>query len=153
MSEPIMLNKKCPHCSNDKWTVSNEPKYYIEICIHCGHMNEIRKQDYIDNFICKNCNCLECTIEENKKFIATRCKHCGNQEIVLEKFTTVEHTQQEIDKTLQPTQSNLPKCPTCSSTRIQKISGGRKLMGAIGFGLLSKTAKSQFECLDCKYMW
>lgn len=48
---------------------------------------------------------------------------------------------------------NQPKCPTCGSTNIQKISATRKAMGAIGFGLFSKTARSQYECLDCKYKW
>lgn len=48
---------------------------------------------------------------------------------------------------------NTPKCPTCSSTNIHKIHASRKLMGAISFGLLSKTAKSQFECKNCGYKW
>ena len=48
---------------------------------------------------------------------------------------------------------NIPKCPTCSSTNIRKISTTRKVAGAIGFGLLSKTAKSQFECKNCGYKW
>lgn len=48
---------------------------------------------------------------------------------------------------------NIPKCPTCSSTNIHKIYASRKLMGAVGFGLLSKTAKSQFECKNCGYKW
>lgn len=48
---------------------------------------------------------------------------------------------------------NLPKCPTCGSNNIHKISASKKVAGAIGFGLFSKTARSQFECLDCKYKW
>ena len=48
---------------------------------------------------------------------------------------------------------NQPKCPTCGSTNIRKISSSKKIAGAIGFGLLSKTARSQYECLDCKYKW
>ena len=48
-------------------------------------------------------------------------------------------------------QKNAPKCPTCGSTNIAKISTTRNVAGAIGFGLLSKTAKSQFECKDCGY--
>ena len=46
-----------------------------------------------------------------------------------------------------------PKCPTCGSTNIQKISDLRKAGGAIMFGLLSTTARSQFECKNCGYKW
>lgn len=50
-------------------------------------------------------------------------------------------------------QSNIPKCPTCGSTNIKKISASRKMLGAIGFGLLSKTARSQWECNNCGNKW
>ena len=50
-------------------------------------------------------------------------------------------------------QASKPKCPTCGSPNIQKISATKKAMGAFGFGLLSKTARSQFECKNCGYKW
>ncbi len=46
-----------------------------------------------------------------------------------------------------------PKCPTCGSTSIQKISATSKVVGASLFGLFSKTAKSQFKCNNCGYKW
>lgn len=48
---------------------------------------------------------------------------------------------------------NKPKCPTCGSTDINKISTTSKIIGAATFGLLSKTAKSQFKCNNCGYKW
>ena len=48
---------------------------------------------------------------------------------------------------------NLPKCPTCSSTNIEKISSFDKTAGAVMFGLFSKTARSQFKCRNCGYKW
>lgn len=50
-------------------------------------------------------------------------------------------------------ESNVPKCPTCQSTNIKKISVGAKVFGASMFGLFSKTATSQFQCLNCSYKW
>lgn len=47
----------------------------------------------------------------------------------------------------------VPKCPTCGSSDIKKISTTAKVIGAGLFGLLSKTAKSQFECKNCGYKW
>lgn len=49
--------------------------------------------------------------------------------------------------------SNLPKCPTCNSTNIKKISAVSKAGGMFMFGIFSKTAKSQFQCGDCGYKW
>lgn len=48
---------------------------------------------------------------------------------------------------------NKPKCPTCSSTNIKKISTTAKVAGAAAFGLFSKNAKSQFKCNNCGYKW
>ena len=48
---------------------------------------------------------------------------------------------------------NLPKCPTCNSTNIKKISAVSKAGGMFMFGIFSKTAKSQFQCEDCGYKW
>lgn len=52
-----------------------------------------------------------------------------------------------------PSSTNQPHCPTCGSTDIIKISAAKKAVGAGLFGLLSKTAKSQFECKNCGYKW
>lgn len=49
--------------------------------------------------------------------------------------------------------ANQPKCPTCGSTNINKISAASKFTGATLFGLFSKTAKSQFQCGSCGYKW
>ena len=48
---------------------------------------------------------------------------------------------------------NLPKCPTCQSIKIKKISDAKRLTHAVAFGLFSKTARSQFQCLNCGYKW
>ncbi|MGN0408171.1 MAG: hypothetical protein ACI4EJ_07920 [Bacteroides sp.] len=48
---------------------------------------------------------------------------------------------------------NKPKCPTCNSTNIKKISTTAKVAGAVTFGLLSKNATSQFKCNNCGYKW
>ena len=48
---------------------------------------------------------------------------------------------------------NIPKCPTCGSSKIKTISIARKAAGAWAFGILSKTARSQFQCQNCGYKW
>ena len=48
---------------------------------------------------------------------------------------------------------NVPKCPTCNSSNIKKISGMKRSIHGYAFGLFSKTATSQFECNNCGYKW
>ena len=48
-------------------------------------------------------------------------------------------------------QSNTPKCPTCGSTNIHKISDLRRGVHGLAWGILSNTARSQFECKNCGY--
>lgn len=49
--------------------------------------------------------------------------------------------------------SNIPKCPTCQSTNIKKISVAKRATHGFMFGIFSKTAFSQFECNNCGYKW
>lgn len=51
--------------------------------------------------------------------------------------------------------TNVPKCPTCGSTNIRRISTVEKATGVILFGIFSNKRKYQFECQNpkCKYKW
>lgn len=53
----------------------------------------------------------------------------------------------------KPQTKTQPKCPTCGSVNVVKISATSKVAGAALFGLFSKTARSQFKCNDCGYKW
>ena len=53
----------------------------------------------------------------------------------------------------KPVTKNIPKCHTCGSTNIERISAGKKLAGSMLFGLFSKDAKSTFHCKNCNYKW
>lgn len=48
---------------------------------------------------------------------------------------------------------NKPKCPTCSSTSIKRVSGVSKSISVAMFGLLSQKVKKQFHCNNCGYEW
>lgn len=59
----------------------------------------------------------------------------------------------KIERESQIKNPNIPKCPTCQSTNIKKISTAKKTTHGIMFGIFSKTAFSQFECGNCGYKW
>lgn len=53
----------------------------------------------------------------------------------------------------EPTPSNLPTCPTCGSTNIQKISGTKRWLSTGLFGLASSDVGKTMKCKNCGYKW
>lgn len=88
-----------------------------------------------------------------------KCDKCGNETyleseneyekvIICEKCAECYVVEQKKIK-----QSNTPKCPTCSSTNIKKVSGTSKAVSVAMFGLLSQKVKKTFHCNNCGYEW
>ena len=50
-------------------------------------------------------------------------------------------------------QDNTPKCPTCSSKKIKKISGASKATSVALWGLFSQKVRRQWKCENCGYEW
>lgn len=46
-----------------------------------------------------------------------------------------------------------PKCPTCGSTNINKISATSKATNALLFGLFGNKRNKQYQCNNCGYEW
>ena len=60
----------------------------------------------------------------------------------------------EDNTTPQPTpHPNIPKCPTCGSTNIEKISTSKKVGGAMLFGLFSSDVRNTMHCKNCGAKW
>lgn len=49
--------------------------------------------------------------------------------------------------------ANIPRCPTCGSTNIKRISMSRKVVSAGFLGIASGSVLKTFECKNCKYRW
>ena len=48
---------------------------------------------------------------------------------------------------------NKPKCPTCNSTNITKISSTKRFVTTGLFGLASSNVGKTMECKNCGYKW
>ena len=48
---------------------------------------------------------------------------------------------------------NIPKCPTCGSANVERISTGKKVVGAAAFGVLSSDVRNTMHCKNCGYKW
>lgn len=64
----------------------------------------------------------------------------------------VEQCIQAERKMIQES-SNIPKCPTCNSTNITRISTTSKVVNVAMFGFLGQKRKHQFKCKNCGYEW
>lgn len=49
--------------------------------------------------------------------------------------------------------NNIPKCPTCNSTNLSKISTMSKAGSVAMWGLLSQKVKKTWHCNSCEYEW
>lgn len=63
--------------------------------------------------------------------------------------------QRSINTTVNPSvaSTHKPKCPTCGSTNITKISLTSKAVGGVMFGVLSSNIRNSFKCNNCGYKW
>ena len=51
------------------------------------------------------------------------------------------------------TPKNTPKCPTCGSTNIEKISTTKKAVGFVAVGIFSSNFGKTMHCKQCGYKW
>lgn len=73
-----------------------------------------------------------------------------------QEFDTPEHQEKlkQIAKFIpQKSFDNTPKCPTCGSSNIRKISTGERMVSVGMLGLFSKKISKSFKCNSCGYTW
>ena len=49
--------------------------------------------------------------------------------------------------------NNKPKCPTCNSTNLKRVSTTSKVVSVAMWGLFSQKAKKTWHCNSCGYEW
>lgn len=143
----------CPECNKE---VSDK----AEICPNCGFkINTLRQGVYCPK-------CLECETKTNIEI----CPYCHTKfkDSVYGTFEDVhnytknhpelkrspEFSYDAYSKRINyvpyeyPT-SNAPKCPTCGSLNVEKISTGKKIFGGAMFGLFSSDVRNTMHCKNC----
>ena len=163
----------CPICAKENKRESYHSKFYVPgwSAVEEVNANVVLTDSQKEKlFTCKEHNQkmiqvsmtykefnLLCEISSEPSFMSAmndlKQKDIIEYELKMSQFRTQVEQQKNLQNTHQQQESNVPKCPTCGSTNIRKISASRKMLGAIGFGLLSKTARSQWECSNCGNKW
>lgn len=119
-------------------------------------------------YFCPNCNeYRKYNPNQSNKFI---CKICGNKMLYkgmedkderkqLKKIYIQNELEKEKEKitkkeviypSFQP-EENIPKCPTCGSTNIKRISGTKRWLTTGLFGLASSDIGKTMVCKNCGY--
>lgn len=148
MSDKI---KFCKNCRNNM-----TPNFYgympnsKDICPVCKNkVVEINLTDedyWIIRHVSKDVNFLEAMIKlHNDDIIEYQTK--------MSQFRANDQCYQEKHNNQKQNSSNIPKCPTCGSTNIEKISVGKKMKGSFLFGVLSSDVRNTMYCKNCGYKW
>ena len=148
----------CPECGHIVVVTDIPVNKYRE---HIRYRNTKQRFEQYGNRTYKELNAKEVSElqYDEEKQMALKYGNCFDQEEYEERLIRREmRVQKYINEplpysTASSSNTNTIKCPTCGSTRVNKISLSKKVAGAGLFGLFSKTAKSQFECKDCGYKW
>lgn len=67
--------------------------------------------------------------------------------------STLSPQQQAHNQAVAREALNKPKCPTCSSTNIHKISTISKTTNTVMFGVFGTKRHKTFSCKNCGYEW
>ena len=131
----------CPKCAGITGGKSREEN----ICRYCNIPRIETDVDIMD--VIKN-NDVE---EELKQ------RYCYNNQLYDPELA--EKIDKEVNENVRnihptPMQSpNVPKCPTCGSTNIKRISTANRAVSIGLFGLLSGKIGKNYECRNCKAKW
>lgn len=160
-----MSLSNCPECHG---TVSS----FASICPHCGFpldtTSDIEREWNIIAFDGRTfdvSSILQIMKDKGADDIDAECATvdlCIEQDVAEDKMELLLDNikakylkvQNIIPNSKQEKQyENVPRCQTCGSTNIQKVSVmGRAIDGAI-FGVLSVEGRAQFVCKNCGYRW
>lgn len=170
-----MCNVKfCANCSENKNSLMADispqfEKFYAGFTV-CFKQDSLKndtkcpmcgKEGLIDSGITENdLNDIGLVSNYNRQLLESMIK-LHNEDIIeyelkMSQFRTQYEQQQSLKQTQvqQSDQSdNRPKCPTCGSTNIQKISVRKKIGGSMLFGIFSSDVRNTMHCKDCGAKW
>ncbi len=72
---------------------------------------------------------------------------------IMEKWDKIDCGGSGSSSFISEQNDNKPKCPTCGSTNIRKISTLNRAVSIGTLGLLSGKIGKNYECLNCKAKW
>lgn len=110
----------------------------------------------LHNEPCKICGSKKNYYMESEGRKSLFCEDCNHYEDIyvsdeLKQYWEEQAKAEEQEKIQQA--QNIPKCPTCQSTNLKKITVTSKAMNTALFGLFGTKRHKTFHCNNCGYEW
>ncbi len=125
-----------------------KPQTIQFICDKCGEYIEFQ---YDDKYI-SNIKAEYCIVTNGSKIVCKCGNRCQSGLVEPKKISKEIHIHQQSRSCTQST-LNKPKCPTCQSTNLKKISATSKVMNTAMFGIFGTKRHKTFHCNNCGYEW
>lgn len=127
--------QKCDYCNNDLEYI---PKQFL-IGKRGIAINDKLKDQFISDYI-----------KSSPEFDQYLFEH--REEDMFNKRTS-DRAKLAHGASILEEKSRVPKCPTCGSTNIKKISGTKRWLSTGLFGLASSNIGKSMCCQNCGYKW
>lgn len=95
-------------------------------------------------YICPDCQ----AVFDSDEYINGKCPDCEGTNVMTE-----NEYYDSVTPISKPQSQNIPKCPTCGSTNVEKISTAKKAFGFAMVGLFSSNFGKTMHCKNCGYKW
>lgn len=127
-------------------------------CDDCGRILKFKKYQLEDIKTGVECFCGSVSSKITNMPELNKDPHDSNQSYAESMKTTQTSVPTPSDRASSGQASSttggfIPKCPTCGSTRIHKISLASKAIGGYMWGIFSSNVRNTFECTNCGYKW
>lgn len=149
----MYLVKVCPYChKNNKKTWIYTSGFDIDAskinrtkCVTCGRELVDTALTVEEYSILEN---ITCEVSLFDSMIKLKQDNPIEFQLKMAQFKNQIQQQKSVTSS-----SNKPKCPTCGSTNIKKISGAKRWLSAGLFGLASSNIGKSMCCQNCGYKW
>lgn len=119
-------------------------------CCSVGYFKPVPKEYLNNGGWGINKNLQEQFIENIVKSSPNFDQECWDRR---EAFKEIRKHNEELLKNDKVKQANAPKCPTCQSVNLKKITVTSKAMNTALFGLFATKRYKTFHCNNCGYEW
>ena len=137
--------KECHQCAYVAGEL--DAGYFSGICPFCGE--EMKKGPRIDN-------CME-FVREKEVYEQYLKGDAAKEKLYEERIARREKEFEERIKQHEEGQAErkacVPKCPTCGSKNVQKITNSSRFGSTLVWGIASDKIGKTMECKNCGYKW
>ena len=149
---PIKICNKCITCKTNIWQAGDINGFFEAFippdnkCPYCHNKLQDINISYDELKIIKS---ISCDISFIQSMLVLKEKDIIEYNLKMSQF----RNQVEQQNSSKIPNDNTPKCPTCNSTDIKKITGTSKAVSVAMWGLLSRKVHKQWHCNNCGSEW